>query len=72
MIRSTQAWKIVKAILGEKYYPHYLRLRKLSAVGKKHGVTHIKAVSGIKSLRALEAYIGYDQEVQDEAMKDSE
>jgi len=28
--------------------------------------------SGIKSVRALEAYIGYDEEVQDEAMEISE
>ncbi len=71
-IKHTKAWEIVKAILGDKYYPHYLRLRKLSAIGKKHGVTHIKAVSGIKSLKALEAYIGFDVETQDEAMRDSE
>jgi len=33
---------------------------------------HLKAVSGIKSLKALEAYLGYDQEAQDEAMEISE
>ena len=72
LIKSASAWYIVKHILGKQYYPHYLRLRKLSAIGKKHGVTHVKAVSGIKSLKALESYIGYDEATQDEAMRDSE
>jgi hypothetical protein len=36
-------------------------LEKLSKIGmdrEKVGVTHLKAVSGIKSLKALEAYLG--------------
>jgi hypothetical protein len=39
---------------------------------EKGSITHLKAISGIKSLRALEAYIGYDEEAQDEAMEISE
>jgi hypothetical protein len=55
--------------------PHYLRLRKLSRIGmnrEKGSITHLKTVSGIKGLKALEAYPGYDQETQDEAMEISE
>ena len=37
MIKSTTSWLLVKRILGEKYYPHYLRLRKLSKIGTKYG-----------------------------------
>lgn len=74
-IASTKAWTLVKRILGEDYYPHYLRLRKLSAIGKNpqtKSLVHIKAVSGLKSLRAIEAYLGFDEETQDEAMRGSE
>jgi hypothetical protein len=39
---------------------------------EKGSITHLKALSGIKSARALEAYIGYDEEAQDEAMEISE
>jgi hypothetical protein len=37
-----------------------------------NSLTHLKAASGIKSLKALEACLGYDQEAQDEAMEISE
>ena len=69
------AWRVSKKVLGQEYYPHYFRLRKLSKIGtnrEKGSITHLKAVSGIKSLKALEAYLGYDQEAQDEAMEISE
>jgi len=74
-ISSVTAWRLVKKVFGEKYYPHYLRLRKLSKIGKdrqRGTIMHLKAVSGIKSLRALEAYLGIDEEAQDEAMEISE
>ncbi len=71
-IKADTAWRTVKQVLGEEYYPHYLRLRKLSEVGKHYGITHVKAISGIKSLKALEAYIGFDEKTQKEAMEVSE
>jgi hypothetical protein len=74
-VSSTTAWRVCKRVLGQEFYPHYLRLRKLSKIGmdrKSGSLTHLKAVSGIKTLRALEAYLGYDQEAQDEAMETSE
>ena len=74
-IQSTSAWKIVKDLLGKEYYPHYLRLRKLSAVAKNpatKSIIHIKSISGLKSLRAIEAYMGVDAESADEAMRGSE
>ena len=39
---------------------------------EKGSITHLKAVSGIKSLKALEAYLEYDQEAQGGAMEISE
>jgi hypothetical protein len=74
-ISSTTAWRVCKKVFGREFYPHYFRLRKLSKIGmnrEKGSITHLKAVSGIKSLKALEAYLGYDQEAQDEAMEISE
>ncbi len=74
-IGSATAWRVCKRVLGREFYAHYLRLRKLSKVGmnrEKGSITHLKALSGIKSVRALEAYIGYDEEAQDAAMEISE
>ena len=74
-IHSTTAWNIVKQTLGAEYYPHYLRLRKLSKIGKnreKGSIMHLRSFSGIKSLGSLEAYMGIDEEAQDEAMEASE
>lgn len=39
---------------------------------EKGSITHLKAINGIKSLKALEAYLGYDQEAQDDAIEISE
>jgi hypothetical protein len=74
-VGSSTAWRVCKRVFGQEFYPHYFRLRKLSKIGmnrEKGSITHLKAVSGIKSLKALEAYLGYDQETQDEAMEISE
>jgi hypothetical protein len=74
-VGSSTAWRVCKKVFGLEFYPHYFRLRKLNKIGKdreKGSITHLKAVSGIKSLKALEAYLGYDQEAQDEAMEISE
>jgi hypothetical protein len=74
-IGSTTAWRICKEVLGPEFYPHSFRFRKLSKIGmnrEKGSITHLKAISGIKSVRALEAYIGYNEEAQDEAMEISE
>ena len=74
-IASTKAWSLVKDVLGENFYPHYLRLRKLSAIAKNpatKSIIHIKSVSGLKSLRAIEAYMGVDEQSADEAMRGSD
>lgn len=74
-VASTSAWRIVKRILGAKYYPHYLRLRKLSRVGsnpKTKSIVHLKSLSGLKSISAIGAYMGFDKDIQDEAMSENE
>lgn len=62
-INSTSAWYIVKNILGPEYYPHYMRLRKLTraAMGGENwfdAQDRIRKISGLKSMTAREAYIG--------------
>lgn len=74
-VNSTSAWRIVKSVLGPEYYPHYLRLRKLSRVAsnpKTKSIIHLKSLSGLKSVSAIQAYMGVDQQMQDEAMSENE
>jgi len=76
-IASTSAWTAVKLVLGEKYYPHFCRLEKLSKVAKTAQnmgdmISAVRRVSGLKSLNAMEAYFGDDEEVGSKAMRESE
>ena len=74
-IGSTMGWKIVKRVFGETYYPHYLRLRKLSKIGgnpKTNSIVHIKSFSGLRSIAAIQAYMGVDENLQNEAMIENE
>lgn len=70
-INRTWAGVIVKRIMGEKYYPHYLRLNRLSEIGSDPGanIIRLKSYSGIKSVKALEAYLGTSKKEQDAAIK---
>ena len=68
-IQSTHAWKIVKQVLGPKYYPHFLRLNRLSEIGSEPSANllRLKSVSGIKSISTLRKYLGVSEKEQDEA-----
>lgn len=62
-VASTSAWRVVKRILGDKYYPHYMRLRKLTRAGEGgknwfDAQDRIRSISGLKSVAAREAYLG--------------
>lgn len=60
-IGAQTSWRLVKSVLGEKYYPHFLRLNDLTQTAMNDPtatVVTLKSKSGIKSLRALEQYIG--------------
>jgi len=69
-IQSVTAWNIVKAILGSNYYPHFLRLNRLSEIGSDPtaNLVRLKSYSGIKSIQALEFYLGKSKEEQDAAL----
>lgn len=68
-VQSTTAWEIVKRVLGDKYYPHYLRLNRLSEIGSdpESNIIRLKSWSGIKSIGALEAYLGTSRREQEAA-----
>jgi hypothetical protein len=70
-IQNTEAWEIVKKVLGEKYYPHFLRLNRLTEIGsdEKANIVEMKSFSGIKDTKTLEGYLGVSQKQQDKALE---
>ena len=68
-VQSTKAWEIVKNVLGEEYYPHFLRLNRLTeiATDPTASLTRLKSWSGIKSTKALDSYLGTDKKEQQKA-----
>lgn len=74
-IASTSAWSTFKRILGEKYYPHYARLWRLSKAAQTAEnigdmISATRRVSGLKSVSAMESYWGDDEEVGKRAMRE--
>ena len=69
-IQSVTAWKTVKEVLGSRYYPHFLRLNRLTEIGTdpEANIVRLKSYSGIKSIKALESYLGTSKEEQDAAL----
>lgn len=57
------AWRIVKRVLGEKYYPHFLRLNRITRMADDPTATvpELKSWTGLKTTRALDVYIGYSK-----------
>jgi len=70
-IQSTKAWEIVKSVLGEEYYPHFLRLNRLTEIGQDPtaSLTRLKSFSGIKSTTALDSYLGTVKKEQKKAIE---
>jgi hypothetical protein len=69
-IQSATAWRIVKAVLGQEYYPHFLRLNRLTEIGSdpESSIVRLKSYSGIRSIKALESYLGISEEEQEAAI----
>ena len=69
-INRTWAGVIVKQILGQQYYPHFLRLNRLTELGSDPtaSTVRMKSYSGIKSISALESYLGKSKKEQDAAI----
>jgi site-specific recombinase XerC len=70
-IQSTKAWEIVQQVLGEEYYPHFLRLNRLTEIGQDPtaSLTRLKSFSGIKSTTALNTYLGTSKKEQQKAIE---
>lgn len=70
-IQSTKAWDIVKKVLGKEYYPHFLRLNRLTEIGSDPtaNLTRMKSFSGIKSTVALNEYLGKSKKEQQKAIE---
>ncbi len=69
-INRTWAGVIVKRILGEKYYPHFLRLNRISELctDPTSNIARISSFTGIKTLRIIEYYLGASTKEQDAAI----
>ena len=69
-VAATWAQVIVKEILGSQYYPHFLRLNRITEMcsDKDVSLTRLKSFTGIKSLDALQSYMGVAEKEQDAAV----
>jgi hypothetical protein len=65
-IQSTKAWDLVKQILGEKYYPHFLRLNRITDLcsDPTTSISRLKSYTGIRSIDALDFYLGVSKKEQ--------
>lgn len=71
-IQSTKAWELVEEVLGEEYYPHFLRLNRITELcsNPEANLTQIKSFSGIKSTRIIEEnYMGVSKREQQKAIE---
>ena len=70
-IQSTKAWELVQEVLGEEYYPHFLRLNRLTEIAQDPtaSLTRLKSFSGIKSTTALDSYLGTAKKEQQKAIE---
>ena len=70
-IQSTKAWEIVQNVLGEEYYPHFLRLNRLTEIAQDPtaSLTRLKSFSGIRSTTALDSYLGTAKKEQQKAIE---
>jgi len=66
-ISSQSSWRIVKEVLGAKFYPHFLRLNLLTQTAMNDPtatVVTLKSVRGIRSLSALENILEWSKRKQ--------
>lgn len=69
-IQKQWALMIVKRILGANYYPHFLRLNRITELctDPNFSLARLKSFTGIKSLVALQSYLGVSKRQQKEAV----
>ena len=69
-VAARWAQVIVKRVLGSRYYPHFLRLNRITEMcsDPELSLTRLKSFTGIKSLDALQSYLGVSQKEQEAAV----
>ena len=69
-IQSHTAWRILKQVLGSRFYPHFLRLNRITELASDPdtSLTRLKSYTGLKSLYALQAYLGTSKKEQEAAL----
>jgi hypothetical protein len=69
-VQTTKALYLVKHVMGEQYYPHFFRLNRLSTIGrdKDCSIVRMKSFSGLRTVAAIEFYLGTSAEETDAAI----
>lgn len=70
-VHKEWALQIVKKILGKQYYPHFLRLNRISEIcsNPEANIEMIKSFSGIKTIKVIEDnYLGVSKRQQQKAV----
>jgi hypothetical protein len=69
-IQSSKAWLLIKHVLGPEFYPHFLRLNRLTEIGSdpEASLIRLKSFSGIRSVSSLEHYLGVSKTEQKGAL----
>lgn len=57
------AWRIIKRAFGERFYPHFLRLNRITRMfdNPETTIPEMRSWTGLKTVKALEIYIGYSK-----------
>jgi len=67
-----RAWAlhIVKTVLGSRYYPHFLRLNRITEIcsDPEANISRIRSFTGIKTIRVIEGYLGTSRKEQKAAV----
>jgi integrase len=69
-IQSATALRLVKQVLGSNYYPHFLRLNRITELlsDSTVNITRIKSYTGIKTVEVIQAYLGTSEKEQESAL----
>jgi hypothetical protein len=60
----------VKQVLGSRYYPHFLRLNRITELCSDPtvNISRIKSYTGIKTIAVIESYLGTSRKEQEKAL----
>jgi integrase len=69
-VQSRWAQIIVKKVLGSQYYPHFLRLNRITEIcsDPDANIARIRSFTGIRTIRVIEGYLGTSRKEQKKAV----